>query len=75
MKKKGTVRKDASPLITEDRFWDIIERSEKGEKLVDVLCQLTVDEIFGYRFWWAFCPYLLYRGTLGYRLCYHERLL
>lgn len=52
MKKKGTVRKDVSTLITEDRFWDIIERSEKGDKLVDVLSELTVDEIFGYRFWW-----------------------
>lgn len=52
MKKKPTVKKDVSTLITENRFWDIIELSEKGEKLVDVLCQLTLDEIFGYRFWW-----------------------
>lgn len=50
MKKKETLKKDVSTLITEDRFWDIIERSEKGDKLVDVLCELPVDEIFGYRF-------------------------
>lgn len=52
MKKKETLKKDVSTLITEDRFWDIIERSEKGDKLVDILSELTVDEIFGYRFWW-----------------------
>lgn len=44
--------KQASTLLTEDRFWEIIESSEKGQKLAEVLAKLTDDELFGYRYWW-----------------------
>ena len=46
--------KNASTLLTEEQFWQIIEASKLGEDLHTQLQSLTKDEIFGYRYWWEF---------------------
>ena len=42
----------ASTLLTEERFWEIIENSNQGKELEKELSNLTEDEIMGYRYWW-----------------------
>lgn len=63
-KNKIAIKKDASKLISENRFWEIIEKSDKGRNLVDVLSRLAVDEIFGYRYWWNYFVRLSYTSSL-----------
>ena len=63
-KNKIAIKKDASKLISEKRFWEIIEKSDKGRNLVDVLSRLAVDEIFGYRYWWNYFVRLSYTSSL-----------
>ena len=47
------MKKVASTLLTEERFWGIIENSNKGQNLENELSKLSEDEIFGYKYWWA----------------------
>ena len=46
------MKKLASALLTEERFWEIIENSNKGQELAKELSKLSEDEIFGYKYWW-----------------------
>ena len=46
------MKKLALTLLTEERFWEIIENSNKGRDLEKELSKLSEDEIFGYRYWW-----------------------
>jgi len=48
------MKKLASTLLTEDRFWEIIDSSEKGKNLENELTKLSEDEIFGYTYWWNY---------------------
>ena len=43
-----------STLITEERFWEIIEKSDKGFLLEDELRMLSKDELMGYWYWWLY---------------------
>jgi len=50
------MKKVASTLLTEERFWEIIEKSDKGRRLGEELSKLSEDEIMGYHYWWLhFC--------------------
>ena len=44
------MKKVASTLLTEERFWQIIENSDKGRQLNGELSKLSEDEIMGYRY-------------------------
>lgn len=48
------MKKLASTLLTEERFWEIIENSNKGKDLELELSKLSEDEIFGYKYWWIY---------------------
>lgn len=63
-KNKIAMKKDTSKLISEKHFWEIIEASDKGRNLVDVLSHLTIDEIFGYRYWWNHFVRISYTSSL-----------
>jgi len=41
-----------SALLSEERFWDIIESSDKGRNLDIELSKLAEEELFGYKYWW-----------------------
>ncbi len=57
-------KKDASKLMTEDRFWELIGNSKSPDSLYDRLSSLSEDELFGYRYWWEhFCD-ISYRQDL-----------
>lgn len=55
---------NAKDYITEQQFWDIIERSNKGKNLVDILMPLTKQEIIGYVYWWNHFNIISYRQDL-----------
>ena len=44
------MKKLASTLLTEERFWEIIENSNKRRDLEDELRKLSEDEFFGYKY-------------------------
>jgi len=46
------MKKSVSSLLTQDQFWEIIEKSNKGKYLKSQLMQLSQQELFGYRYWW-----------------------
>jgi hypothetical protein len=46
------IMKTAKYFMTEDRFWLIIEASERGRHLDVELNKLSEEEIMGYRYWW-----------------------
>ena len=46
------MKKLAATLLTEERFWEIIESSNKGRDLESELSKLSEDEILGYKYWW-----------------------
>lgn len=58
------MKKKASSLITEEQFWAIIEKSDKGKYLEDELSKLTVDEILGYIHWWEYFHKQSYKQDL-----------
>jgi len=58
------VKKLASSLLTEDRFWKIIENSNKGENLSEEIHKLTEDEIMGYQYWFDYFHFKSYKQDL-----------
>jgi len=48
------MKKMVSTLLTEERFWEILENSNKGKDLKAELSKLSQDEIFGYKYWWDY---------------------
>jgi len=48
------MKKPVSSLLTREQFWDIIEKSNKGNDLKNELSRLSQEEIFGYRYWWDY---------------------
>ena len=52
MQKNERMKKDASKLMTEERFWNLIARSDNGNTLKQTLTPLTENELFGFRYWW-----------------------
>lgn len=55
---------DASKLLSEYKFWEIIEKSEKGTKLPGLLSALSDDELIGFNYWWTYFANKLYRQDL-----------
>lgn len=58
------MKKDASKLMTQARFWALIEQSNKGENLTKILRDLSDDEIFGYYYWWRHFNAISYKQDL-----------
>ena len=48
------MKKLVSSLLSEERFWEIINKSNKGERLKEELSKLSEEEIFGYKYWWDY---------------------
>ena len=40
--------------MSEEKFWTIIENSNRGRKLKECLTPLSEEELFGFRYWWAY---------------------
>lgn len=55
------MKKDASKLMTEEKFWEIIENSEHGNDLNECLEPLSEDELFGFRYWWEYFRNISYK--------------
>ena len=58
------MKKDASKLMTEDRFWSLIEESDHGRNLIECLRPLSEDELFGFRYWWDYFCHVSYKQDL-----------
>lgn len=58
------MKKDASKLMTEEKFWTIIEESDRGRKLKECLTLLSEEELFGFRYWWEYFCKLSYKQEL-----------
>lgn len=58
------MEKRAQNSLTEERFWSLIEQSNKGENLREVLSLLNDEEIFGYRYWWDYFNAISYKQDL-----------
>lgn len=58
------MKKDASKLMTEEKFWEIIENSEHGNDLNECLAPLSEDELFGFRYWWEYFRNISYKQDL-----------
>lgn len=58
------MKKDASKLMTQERFWALIEQSNKGETLEETLHHLSDDELFGYYYWWRHFYAISYQQDL-----------
>lgn len=56
--------KEASKLMTEEKFWSIIENSHRGRDLKECLTQLSEDELFGFRYWWEYFCHMSYKQDL-----------
>ncbi|MDO4251001.1 MAG: DUF4240 domain-containing protein [Moraxella sp.] len=57
--------KQAKSLITEDRFWSLIEQGQgEVDVLKAVLEKLSDDEIFGYAYWWSYFNAMSYKSDL-----------
>lgn len=50
--------------MREEKFWQIIEDSSRGQLLKDILNPLPEDELFGFRYWWEYFCNLSYRQDL-----------
>ena len=46
------MKKDAAQLMIEEKFWTIIENSNRGRNLKEGLTTLSEEELFGFRYWW-----------------------
>lgn len=58
------MKKDASQLMTENKFWTIIENSNRGRKLNEYLTPLSEEELFGFRYLWEYFCKLSYKQEL-----------
>lgn len=58
------MKKQASTLMTEEQFWNIIDQSDKGYYLERNLSPLSVEEIFGFIYWWRYFAAQTYRQDL-----------
>ncbi len=58
------MRKNVKEFMTEDLFWAIIEKSDKGYFLQQLLSPLSVDEILGFIYWWRYFAAQTYRQDL-----------
>ena len=58
------MKKDASKLMTEEKFWTIIGESDRGRKLKESLTSLSEEELFGFRYWWEYFCKLSYKQEL-----------
>ncbi|EAE2093192.1 DUF4240 domain-containing protein [Listeria monocytogenes] len=56
--------KKVSSLLTKDQFWGIIDNSDKGSKLEELLEKLNEDELFGYDYWWNYFHKKSYNQSL-----------
>ena len=56
--------KEASKLMTEEKFWTIIENSNRGRNLKECLTPLSEEELFGFRYWWEYFCSLSYKQDL-----------
>ncbi|WP_066804483.1 DUF4240 domain-containing protein [Moraxella oblonga] len=56
--------KQAKTLMTQDEFWNIIAKSNKGENLHEVLSKFSDDKIFGYCYWWDYFYTISYKQDL-----------
>lgn len=56
--------KQAKTLMTQDEFWSIIAKSDKGENLHEVLSKFSDDKIFGYCYWWDYFHTISYKQDL-----------
>lgn len=61
--KESDIR-DASALMTEDKFWELIGESRVPSKLCKSLSLLPEDELFGFQYWWNHFMNLSYRQDL-----------
>lgn len=58
------MKKDASKLMTEEKFWTIIGNSNRGRKLKGCLTPLSEEELFGFRYWWMYFYHISYKQDL-----------
>lgn len=58
------MKKEASKLMTEEKFWNIIEESHRGKFLEKILRPLSEEELFGFRWWWEYFCYMSFRQDL-----------
>lgn len=56
--------KQAKTLMTQDEFWEIIAKSDKGENLDEILNELSDDKLFGYCYWWNYYHAISYKQDL-----------
>lgn len=58
------MKKDASKLMTGEKFWTIIENSNRGRNLKESLTPLSEEELFGFIYWWRHFCNISYRQDL-----------
>ncbi len=58
------MKKNASSLMTEEHFWNIIDQSQQGYYLDRLLSPLSVEEIYGFIYWWRYFAAQTYRQDL-----------
>lgn len=58
------MKKDASKLMTEEQFWNIIDNSDKGENLYELLKNFDKDQLYGYTYWWDYFNAISYKQDL-----------
>ena len=51
-------------MLSEEKFWDIIEKSDCGKELADQIGSFTDDELIGFNYWWDYFSHKLYRQDL-----------
>ena len=56
--------KEASKLMIEEKFWTIIENSNRGQNLKECLTTLSEEDLFGFRYWWEYFCNLSYKQDL-----------
>ena len=56
--------KNAKDYMSEERFWEIMEHSDKGKNLKEELNKLSEDEIMGYWCWWRYFCSISYNQAL-----------
>jgi hypothetical protein len=59
-----TTAESAKSFMAEERFWEIIENSDRGKTLKKALGKLSEKEIMGYRYWWEYFHAISYRQAL-----------
>lgn len=51
-------------MLSEEKFWEIIENSDQGRNLIELINALSDDELIGFRYWWDYFSHKLYRQDL-----------